>query len=62
MTEMCAPLIGALTHWGIPIKRVEHYEAGLREGGVLMGVKPRSDEDTKHFVECWNASGGEHIY
>lgn len=55
-------LVGALTDWGVPADRLEHYEAGIREGGFLMGVKPRSEEDAKHFIECWKASGGEHIH
>ena len=38
-------LIGALTAGGYLNERVEHYEAGIRDGGVLMGVTPRSDED-----------------
>jgi hypothetical protein len=55
-------LIGALTRWGIPKERTEHYEVGIREGGILMGVTARSDEDAIHFVERWKASGGEHVH
>jgi hypothetical protein len=55
-------LIGALTPWGIPRERIEHYEAGIREGGILMGVTPRSDEDAVHFIDRWKASGGEHVH
>ena len=38
-------LVGALVGWGIPEERVKHYESGLKEGGIVMGVRPRSDED-----------------
>jgi hypothetical protein len=55
-------LIGALTPWGIPKERIEHYEAGIRAGGILMGVAPRSDEDALYFVERWKASGGEQVH
>lgn len=55
-------LIGALTNWGIPKPRVEQYEAGIREGGVLIGVKPRSDEDRERLMQQWQASGGELIH
>jgi hypothetical protein len=55
-------LIGALTHWGIPKVRIENYEAGIRGGGILMGVTPRSDEDANYFVQQWQESGGEHVH
>jgi hypothetical protein len=54
-------LIGALVGWGIPEERVKHYEAGINDGGILMGVKPRSDADANHFEEVWGRSG-EHVY
>ena len=54
-------LIGALVGWGIPEERVKHYEAGIKEGGILMGVEPRSDADANHFEEVWGRSG-EHVY
>lgn len=55
-------LMGALSDWGIPEERVQQYEAGIRDGGVLMGVKARSDEDARHFVQQWKASGGRHVH
>jgi hypothetical protein len=55
-------LIGALTHWGIPKARIEDYETGVRAGGILMGVTPRSEADARHFEEQWKASGGAHVH
>jgi hypothetical protein len=55
-------LIGALIGWGIPEERVKHYEAGIKEGGILMGVTPRSDEDALYFENEWRNSRGEHVY
>lgn len=55
-------LIGALIGWGIPEERVKHYEEGIKQGGILMGVKPRSAEDAAHFEERWRSANGEHIY
>jgi hypothetical protein len=55
-------LIGALTKWGIPQRRIEEYEQGIRAGGILMGVKPRSDKDTSDLVREWQASGGELVH
>lgn len=55
-------LIGALIGWGIPEERVKHYEEGIKQGGILMGVKPRSAEDAAHFESSWKAANGEHVY
>jgi hypothetical protein len=59
---LAGALIGALTKWGIPERRVEEYEQGIRAGGVLMGVRPRSDEDASNLVREWQGSGGELVH
>src|SRR5213596_599888 len=41
-------LVGALIGWGIPEERIKRYEAGIKEGGILMGIKPRSADDAAH--------------
>jgi hypothetical protein len=55
-------LIAALADWGIPEERAQQYEAGIRDGGILMGVKPRSDEDARYFEQQWKASGAQHVH
>jgi hypothetical protein len=55
-------LVGALVGWGIPEERVKHYESGIKEGGILMGVTPRSEEDAEHFETTWKTHRGEQIY
>lgn len=55
-------LIGALVGWGIPEERVKHYESGIKEGGIVMGVTPRSDEDAEYFEKEWKKHKGEHVY
>ena len=55
-------LIGALVGAGIPEERVKHYEQGLKEGGILLGVKPRSDEDAEYFEREWKNHRGEVVY
>ena len=59
---LAGALITALTKWGIPQGRIEEYEQGIRAGGILMGVKPRSDEDAGELVREWQASGGELLH
>jgi hypothetical protein len=55
-------IIAALTDWGVPKGRVELYEAGIRDGGVLIGVKPRSEDDAKHLIDAWKAGGGQLVH
>ena len=55
-------VIAALTDWGVPKGRVELYEAGIRKGGVLIGVKPRSEDDAQELANVWKASGGELVH
>jgi hypothetical protein len=55
-------LLGALIGWGIPEERVKRYESGLKEGGILMGVKARSPEDATHFEDQWRQHNGQQIY
>lgn len=55
-------LIGALVGAGIPEERVKHYEEGIKNGGVVMGVTPRSDEDANYFENEWKNYRGEQIY
>jgi len=55
-------LVGALVGLGIPEERVKRYETGVREGGILMGVKPRSDEDAAHLERRWREHDGQDVH
>jgi uncharacterized protein YjbJ (UPF0337 family) len=55
-------LIGALVGHGIPEEQAKHYEQGIREGGIVMGVQPRNDEDADYFEKNWRENRGESIY
>jgi hypothetical protein len=54
-------LIGALVGAGIPEERVKRYEEGLKNGGILMGVTPRSDDDARYFETQWQKHEGQHV-
>jgi hypothetical protein len=54
-------LIGALTHWGVPKSRVEEYEAAVRKGGILLGVKAKSQDDANTLSRAWSEAGGEWV-
>ena len=53
--------VGALVGAGIPEYRAKAYEAGLREGGILLGVEARSDEDADHLEELFSELGAEGV-
>ena len=55
-------IIGALIGAGIPEERVKHYEQGLKDGGIVMGVTPRTDEDAEYFETEWKNNRGEEVY
>lgn len=55
-------LIGALIGAGIPEERVKDYEEGIRNGGIMMGVTPRTPEDAAYFEDDWKRNRGEQVY
>lgn len=55
-------LVGALIGSGIPEERAKLYDEGIRNGGAVIGVNPRTAEDAEYFENEWRNSRGEHIY
>jgi hypothetical protein len=55
-------LVGALIGYGIPEEQAKRYETGIREGNIVMGVTPRSDDDAAYFENEWRNYQGEDIY
>jgi hypothetical protein len=56
-------LVGALVGWGIPEERARLYETGIKEGGTVIGVTPRSPEDADYFEKEWTDKyQGQHVY
>lgn len=55
-------LVGALVGSGIPEERAQQYEAGIKEGGIVMGVPARSDEDAAYFENEFRTHRGENVY
>jgi hypothetical protein len=54
-------VIGALVGAGIPEYRAKVYETGLREGGILIGVEARSDEEVDALESLLEDIGGSHV-
>jgi len=55
-------LVGALIGSGIPEDRAKLYDEGVRNGGAVIGVNPRTPEDAEYFENEWRNYKGEHIY
>jgi len=56
-------LVGALIGWGIPEDRAQAYETGIKNGGTVLGVRPRSAEDADYFENEWKTNyRGQDIY
>jgi hypothetical protein len=55
-------LIGALVGAGIPEERAKEYETDVKNGGIVMGVTPRSEEDARYLEQQWRDSRGERIH
>ncbi|WP_343217087.1 hypothetical protein [Hymenobacter profundi] len=55
-------LVGALVGSGIPEEHAAEYEQDVKDGGIVMGVKPRNEEDAKYFEEEFRRHQGDRIY
>ena len=42
-------LLGALIGSGIPEERAKYYDEGIRNGGAVVGVNPRTEDDAAYF-------------
>lgn len=55
-------LIGALVGSGMNEERARLYESGVKDGKIVMGVKPRNDEDAAYLESDWNSRKAEQVY
>src|SRR6476660_5344644 len=53
---------GGLIGAGIPEERVKDYEEGIKNGGIMMGVTPRTPDDAAYFEEDWKKNRAEQVY
>ena len=61
--SLAGGLVGAMVGWGIPEERARLYEKGLKQGGTIIGVRPKTAEDATYFEHEWAGNyQGEHIY
>lgn len=56
-------LVGALVGWGIPEERAKIYADGIRGGGTVIGVRPRTPADAEDLHKEWsNKYQGREVY
>jgi hypothetical protein len=56
-------LIGALIGSGIPEEHAKSYEQGIKKGGIVVTVRPRSEADARMIEHEWQShhAGEVHI-
>ncbi|MBV9210751.1 MAG: hypothetical protein JOZ52_08990 [Acidobacteria bacterium] len=54
-------IIGALIGAGIPEHRAKVYDAGLRGGGILLGVEANTNDDADKLQQFLEDMGAEHV-
>jgi hypothetical protein len=55
-------LIGAFVGAGIPEERAREYEEGLKRGGIVLAVTPKSHEDADRLEREWMGCGCERLH
>lgn len=56
---MTGGLLGSLVGVGIPERDAMVYEEKLRQGSVIIGVSPRSEDDKQTILSQWRELGAE---
>jgi hypothetical protein len=56
-------LVGALAGWGMTEERARVYEKGVKDGGTVIGVHPKTRDDATYLEREWAQHyHGQHIY
>lgn len=56
-----AALVRALVGRRVPEERAALYEAGVRAGGIVMGLDPKTVRDAEQLQHEWRAAGATRI-
>jgi hypothetical protein len=54
-------LVGGLVGLGIPESNAQAYEEALRDGGIVFGVVPHTNEDAEQIKKYFEKHGAENI-
>ena len=55
-------LVGALVGAGIPEDQATVYENDVKDGGMVLGVNPRTDADRDYINSRYNEYGADNVY
>jgi hypothetical protein len=55
-------LIGGLVGAGVPEARAKLYDSGIKEGNVVITVKPKDEADAIYLQDNWRKNHGEEIH
>lgn len=55
-------IIGALVGWGIPKERAKLYESSIKAGHIVMGVRPKNNQDAEYFERKWDENNASEIH
>ena len=55
-------LLGALVGAGIPEDQAKVYENDVKDGGIVMGVHPKNDDDRTYLNDRYREYGAENVY
>lgn len=55
-------VIGALVGAGMTEERATIYRTAIEEGGVVLAVHPRNDDDAEQLAERWDDAGGDEVF
>ena len=53
-------IVGSLVGLGIPEHKAKTYESDIKDGGIVVGVEPKNDEDVRYFEHDWEDTYGPH--
>ena len=51
-------VIGALLNVGLSVGETDKYEEAIKEGGIIISIKPYSEDEAKELDYKWKAYGG----
>lgn len=54
-------LVGLLAGSGVPEERVKKYDEGIKKGGIVIGFRPKNQDDVKAIENEWKSCRGEDI-
>lgn len=55
-------LVGALVGAGMSEERAHVYKTAIEEGGIVLAVEPRNEDDAEALAETWDEVGGREVH